>query len=161
MNWKSVLIISFVFLLSISVLGQKSVESQINSYISNQANKKLAVEYKEARKIINGDLIENQSEEIVLIYTLESINRTNNYLQFLAVFEQNKLGKLKFITQEIIGGKNNRIVESIIVKNKTINLDTLNYSTSDASCCPSQKGKTQFLLTKNKLKEIKNKWKNR
>ena len=127
----------------------------IDSFISKQAKLYNADEYAEARKIVRGDLNRDGKAETVVLYTLESFNGGNNHIQYLAVFLETKTGKLRYFTHKIVGGKNQRGVESISVENGKIFLDTLDYLSSDASCCPTKKGKAQLTLVKNKFRETK------
>jgi hypothetical protein len=129
--------------------------NSINRFISSQARKNKAVEYEEARKIIYADLNKDEKKDAVVLYTLESFNGNNNYIQYLAIFVKNRSGIIISTKREIIGGHNNRGVYLDSVTNGKINLSTLNYLPTDASCCPSKKGRSQITFSKNKLREVK------
>lgn len=154
---KFVFLICILFLALIqSISAQNSgQEKLINSFITEQAVKNNAEEYKDARRIIRADLNRDGKKDVIILYTLESFGGNNNYLQYLAIFIEKRNGKFQYAANKIIGGKNQRVVELASVRNGRINFDTLDYLPADASCCPSKKGKIQIILVKNNLKEIK------
>lgn len=129
--------------------------SVIKDFIDKQALDTKAIEYEKARRILHADLDGDGKEEIIILYSLESFNGTNLYLQYLAVFTNSKGGKLQYVTQKEIGGKNIRTVELNSILNRKIYLNILEYSPNDASCCPSKKRVLEIRYYDNKLKEIK------
>jgi len=143
-----------VFCLSQYVHAQSEDDNGvIDSFITKQAKKEKAVEYKDARTIMRGDLNGDGKEDVVALYTLESFKGTNLYLQYLAIFIKDS-GNLRRVNHQIVGGKNRRVAELKSVINGEIHLDTQEYLPKDASCCPSKKGNTRFSLIRGKLKEI-------
>lgn len=126
----------------------------IARFISDQATKEAGEEYEEARKVIAGDLNRDGVADLAVLYTIEGQNGTNNYIQYLAVFIRAR-GALVPFTHTLVGGKLNRAVELQSVKNNVIFFTTLNYGPRDATCCPSKKGATRFVLIKRRLKELK------
>lgn len=150
-----IFIVGFVCVFSVqTVTAQDYFEKVINNYISKQAEEYTAVEYEDAKKIVFGDVNGDGIKDIVVLYTLEGFDGGNNYGQYLAVFIKLKNGKLKYITDDGVGGKNSRAVWLVSIKNNKILLNTKEYADSDGSCCPSIKRKTQYVLLKNKLKEV-------
>ena len=131
----------------------QSDKSIINSFITRQAKREHATEYEEARSIVKGDLNADSAEDAVVLYTLEGQGGSNQYLQYLAVFI-NRKGKLAYVTHQVVGGKNRRSIESVSIKGGKINLQTLEYLSTDASCCPSKKGQMRFILSGGRLKKI-------
>lgn len=125
----------------------------IDSFIAKQKKKEKAVEHKDARTIMRGDLNGDGKEDVVALYTLEGFRGTNLYLQYIAIFIRDS-GNLRRVTHQIVGGKNRRAVELKSVVNGEINLDTQEYLPKDASCCPSKKGNIRFSIIRGKLKEI-------
>jgi len=89
-----------------------------------------------------------------VLYTIEGQGGSNLYIQYLAVFAQ-KNGKLTPLTHADVGGKSTRGVELTSVANNSILLNTLSYGPKDASCCPSIKGTTRYMLSGSKLFEQK------
>ena len=88
-----------------------------------------------------------------MLYTLEGQGGSNQYLQYLAVFI-NRKGKLVYLTHQVVGGKNQRSIDSVSIKGGKINLQTLEYLSTDASCCPSKKVQMTFILSGGRLKKI-------
>lgn len=131
----------------------QSDKSIINSFITQQAKRERATEYEDARSIVKGDLNADSVEDAVVLYTLEGQGGSNQYLQYLAVFI-NRQEKLVYITHQLVGGKNRRSIESVSIKDGKINLQTLEYLPTDASCCPSKKGQMRFILSAGRLKRI-------
>ena len=128
-------------------------ESTIRSFIAQHAKRERATEYEEARSIVRGDLNTDSAEDAVVLYTLEGQGGSNQYVQYLAVF-LNRKGKLVYATHQVVGGKNRKSIESVSIKDGKINLQTLEYLPTDASCCPSKKGQMRFILSGGRLKKI-------
>src|ERR1051325_965700 len=126
----------------------------IDAFISRQATRERGEEYREARKVVTGDLTHDGEPETVVLYTIEGQGGNNQYIQYLAVFVQRK-GKLAPLTHVEVGGKSARAVELTTVNSNSILLDTLNYGPKDASCCPSVKGTTRYVLSGGTLHEQK------
>jgi len=126
----------------------------IDTYIARQARRERGEEYKDARKVIVGNLNNDDSPETVVLYTIESQGGTNNYVQYIAVFVRRN-GKLAPLTRAPVGGKSRRSIELVTVDHKAIQLETLDYGPNDASCCPSIKGKSQYILVGRTLRERK------
>ena len=113
-----------------------------------------AEEYKEARKILDGDLDGDGDEDTAVQFTIEGMGGGNMFSFYLAVF-RNDNGKFTAVTDEVIGGKLNRNVEFTKIENGTMYFDTKNYADGDGACCPSIAGKTSYILEGNKLVEKK------
>jgi hypothetical protein len=123
----------------------------INNFIARQERKERADEYEEGRSIVRGDLNGEGDEDAVVLYTLEGHRGTNQYVQYLAVFV-NRRGRLMYTTHDVVGGKNRRAIESVLIKDGKINLQTEEYLPTDPSCCPSKKGQMSFILSRGRLK---------
>jgi hypothetical protein len=126
--------------------------SVIDSFITRQAKRERGEEYPDARKVVIGDLTHDGQPETVVLYTIEGQGGSNLHIQYLAVFVRRN-GKLSAFTHMDVGGKSTRGVEMISVENNSILLDTLNYGPKDASCCPSIKGTTRYVLSGARLRE--------
>ena len=137
----------------LTLAQSQSDKSIIGSFITRQAKGERATEYEEARSIVKGDLNADGAEDAVVLYTLEGQGGSNQYLQYLAVFI-NRKGKLVYLTHQVVGGKNQRSVDSVSIKSGKINLQTLEYLPTDASCCPSKKGQMRLILSGGRLKKI-------
>ena len=125
----------------------------IDHFIEKQATQENGEEYKDARKMLLGDLNRDGVPDFAVLYTIESQNGTNNYLQYLAVFIRAK-GKLVPVAHTVVGGRLNRNVELQSIKNNVIHFKTLSYRASDPASTPSRKGTARFVLIKGKLKEL-------
>ena len=135
----------------LALAQSQSDKSIINSFITQQAKRERATEYDEARSIVRGDLNADNAEDAIVLYTLEGQGGSNQYLQYLAVFIDRK-GRLAYVTHQLVGGKNRRSIESVLIKDGKINLQTLEYLPNDASCCPSKKGQMSFILSGGRLR---------
>src|SRR5438132_950205 len=82
----------------------------VDNFIATQEKKHKVEEYKEARKVVRGDLNGDGKEDILALYTLEGFGGTNLYLQYLAVF-LDQGGSFRYVTHHVVGGKNRRILE--------------------------------------------------
>lgn len=126
----------------------------IDSFIQRQAKREHGEEYKEARKVVVGDLNGDGIPDTAVLYTIEGQRGSNNSAQYLAVFVRTKAG-IEPAASVALGGKSYASVESIAVRENAIDLATLSYAPSDPSCCPTKKGRTQFVLAGRILKETK------
>lgn len=125
----------------------------IKAYIARQAKREGGEEYEDARKVIEGDLNQDNTADLAVLYTIEGQHSTNNYVQYLAVFLRAN-GQLVPVTRTVVGGKSRRSAELESVDKGMIHMTTLSYTAKDAACCPSKKGETRYTLVNRKLKEL-------
>ena len=153
-------IVLFIILASVcswTTPAQQDHDSAIiDAYISRQARHERGEEYRDARKIVSGDLTNDGTLEILVLYTIESQGGRNLYIQYLAVFARRK-GKLSPLTHTEVGGKSVRSVELKSVEDNSIVLDTMSYGPNDPQCCPTVKGTTKYVLKGSTLREEKQK----
>src|SRR6266567_5757310 len=76
----------------------------IDSYIASQARRERGEEYKEARKVVEGDLNHDGTPDVAVLYTIEGQGGSNLYIQYLAVFVRSN-GKLAAAARAEVGGK--------------------------------------------------------
>ena len=126
----------------------------IDNHIARQARRERGEEYREARKVVSGDLTHDGVAETAVLYTIEGQRGSNLYLQYLAVFARQN-GKLSAVAYVQVGGKSLRSVELSSIENDAIQLETLRYGPKDPQCCPSVKGKTRYVLSNRRLREQK------
>jgi hypothetical protein len=151
-NMISLLILVEICAAPLTLAQSQSDKSIINSFITQQAKRERATEYEAARSIVKGDLNADGAEDAVVLYTLEGQGGSNQYVQYLAVFIHRK-ERLVYAARQAVGGKNRRSIESVSIKGGRINLQTLEYLPTDASCCPSKKGQMRFVFNGGKLKK--------
>lgn len=126
----------------------------IDNFIAKQAQQLRGEEHKDAREVASGDLTHDGVAETVVLYTIEGMNGSNNYTEYLAVFTRSKNGLVP-VTNAPVGGKLRRDVELTVVFENAIQLATLNYAPNDGACCPSLKGTTKYILAGKILREQK------
>jgi hypothetical protein len=151
------LLLTFAFFFwsdGVASARQDQDAAAIDDYIARQARRERGEEYREARKVVVGDLTHDGVPETVVLYTIEGQRGTNLYIQYLAVFSREN-GKLSAVTYADVGGKSKRSVELKSVEDNAILLDTLGYGPKDAQCCPSVKGATRYVLSGVRLLEQK------
>jgi hypothetical protein len=151
---KYIILICFVTLSFVQISNSQNRDKIVGDFIAGQARKANADEYEEAWKILRSDVNNDGKADLVALYTLESFDGNNNNIQYLAVFLGS--GKtFRLAGHESVGGKNYRGIELISIKKQIIYLDTLEYLPTDASCCPSKKGKTRYRFRNGKFRELK------
>jgi hypothetical protein len=106
------------------------------------------------RTVLKGDLNHDGVADAAVLYTLEGAGGGNNYTQYLAVFLRVD-GRLVPVANKAVGGKLYRSIAIKAIKDNVILCDTLDYAKNDPACCPTIKGKTQYVLEDKKLKEVK------
>jgi hypothetical protein len=150
----SALLLILIGVSSSASLSQNPADTAlIKAYIAKQVKQEGGDEYEDARKVIEGDLNNDNTADLAVLYTIEGQHGTNNYVQYLAVFLRVN-GKLVLVTRTVVGGKSRRSVELESVDKGVIHLTTLSYTVKDAACCPSKKGKTRYTLVNRRLKEL-------
>ena len=100
---------------------EAKAQANLQKAISNHINKVRgdAIEYKEARKIVYGDVDGDGVKDAVVQYTLEGAGGGNSWGQNLAVF-LNKKGVYKMTSEETVGGKFFRSFDVLKISNKEI-----------------------------------------
>ena len=146
------IILAIVLCATCSASFAQSDTAAIDKFISAQATKLAGSEYEDARKVVTGDLNHDGVPDTAVLYTIEGMNGSNNYIQYLAVFLQTKKG-LVYAAHQPVGGKNHRDVDLTSISNGLINLNTVNYAPKDPSCCPTIKGRTTYALAGGVLRE--------
>ena len=135
-------------------MRQNADDAAIDAYITSQAKLERGEEYREARKLVVGDLTRDGVPETVVLYTIEGQRGTNRSKQYLAIFAR-RTGKLTLLTHAEMGSKSVATVELRSVENQVIMLDTLSYAPKDANCCPSVPGTMRYVLSGRTLREQK------
>jgi len=124
----------------------------IDRFIATQARREHGAEYRDARQIVVGKLSGVASPQTVVLYTIESQGGSNDHAQYLAVFVS-RSGALLPVARIDAGGKSRRSVELKSITDGAIMLATVGYAADDASCCPSVKGTTRYVLVNGMLRE--------
>jgi hypothetical protein len=132
-----------------------AAEKAINAHILKEAKSQGAVEYREARKVLFGDVDGDGDEDAVAQYTIEGMGGGNSFAQMLAIFTNQK-GVYSFVTQEVVGGKfAYRTSKLTSVENGRIYLSTESCAEPPQGLCDNpKKGRAIFTFTKGKLKEL-------
>ncbi|MEP7075016.1 MAG: hypothetical protein ABI878_04330 [Acidobacteriota bacterium] len=146
---------SILAICSFEQVPAQSIETAvIHRFISQQAKRENGEEYKQARKLLKGDINGDKKKDIVVLYTLEGFNGSNNYRQYLAVFLGTGKG-FRYAAKEVVGEHAGRGVELKSIIGGRINLDTMEPRKTDPACCPSKPGKARYLFAAGKLRELK------
>ena len=171
MKFLSLLIIAIVFYFAqeiqyIEASEQKcrKLPDQVEKSIKKHAREKRGAEYCEYRDITEGDIDGNITVDLIIAYNIEGAcyNQTdmpagscsNNHTTFLTVFLKHQKG-LKQMKPIKVGGRGERSIVALRVRNGHIEGDTLEYNESDALCYPSKQGRASFVLIDGELKEIR------
>ena len=121
-----------------------------------------ATEYKDGRGISIVKL-KGGITVAVAVFTLEGFSFGNDYTQFMAVFATTRLPndtrnlphvppRLALIDLTAVGGRFWRNVESKSIRVRegrhgiTIRFDTVEFTLTDAACCPSQKSSARYTV---------------
>ncbi len=149
----AVLLITLPCSPSVAAAARGQDDDVIDRFIAGQASREGGEEYGGARKVVAGDLNRDGVPDLAVLYTVEGQHGSNNYVQYLAVFIRAR-GTLVPVGHTVVGGKSRRGVELKSVRGNTIFLKTLSYGPKDASCCPSRRGVTRYVLVSRRLKEL-------
>ncbi|NOT48725.1 MAG: hypothetical protein HOP17_13375 [Acidobacteria bacterium] len=143
----------FVFVFAFSSQAQTDAPPEVVKFLTRQAKAVDAEEYPEARKIVFADMNGDRKNDLVVLYTLEGFGGGNSYGQSIAVFLR-KGNRYVLSVDKTVGGKLSRNVELKRISGRTIYLDTMRWSKDDGGCCPSIKGKTRFVFSNGRLREV-------
>ena len=132
--------------------NDESDNAVIDTFIAAHARKLHGEEYREARRMVSGDLNHDGQADLAVQYTLESMGGSNDYHFYVAVF-LNQQGHYVYAASRQVGGKRQRDVTLQAIKDGKVLCDTLKYKPQDPSCCPSQPGHAVFILQGKQLKE--------
>ena len=152
----NLLLVAFVGMLvlvaSIEVKAQANLQKAITAHIKKVSGD--AAEYKEARKIVYGDVDGDGTKDAVMQYTLEGAGGGNSWGQSLAVF-LNKKGVYKLAADETVGGKFLRSFDVLRIKNKEVvgAIETCPTDEPQGLCKNPKKEQVRYVLLNGKLKE--------
>jgi hypothetical protein len=134
--------------------AQRGDAAVIDKFLASQESDDNGRQAEGIRTVIKGDLNHDGVPDAAVLYTLEGAGGGNNYTQYLAVFLRVD-GRLVPVANKAVGGKLYRAIEIKAIKDNVILCDTIDYAENDASCCPTIKGTTRYVLDGKKLKELK------
>lgn len=124
----------------------------IEQHIIAHGRRLEAQEHRPARMVAEGDLDGDGVSDTAAIYTLEGAHHSNTYEQFLVVHSSRGRGRL---LHTIAGGKDFRSIDGVRIVGGRVELAVLEYGPSDASCCPSRRADTAYVLTGGGLSELR------
>ncbi len=136
-----------------TISAQANLEKTIDCYIEKIRDD--ASEYKEARKIIYGDVDGDGRKDAVVQYTLEGAGGGNSWGQNLVVF-LNKKGVYQASGDETVGGKFFRSFKLLkIVSKEIIGATEICPDDEPQGMCENPKKKqVRYVLRNSKLKEL-------
>ena len=150
------LLFAFSGLLASFPAIEAKAQTNLSKAIAAHVNKVRddAAEYKEARKIVYGDVNGDGRADAVVQYTLEGRGGGNMWEQNLAVF-LNQKGVYKMAASEIVGGKLSRSFDVLRIKNKEIvgATETCPEDGPQGLCKNPAKKQVKFIFAKGELKE--------
>ncbi len=159
-----------IFLVQESYLNAQEVKcvelpAFVRDAISKEAGNNRGAEYCEYREVAFGDLDNDKQQDIAVVYTIEGACSEsdevdlqpgtcgNKASQFLIAFlHENKIPPV--LGPIIIGERGGRAIDSLAIRNSTIEAETLEWTENDPMCCPSKKGRTRFTIDSGRLKEL-------
>jgi|SRR5215475_2901599 len=132
-----------------------AAEKAINAHIRKEAKSQGGAEYREARKVVFGDVDGDGDKDAVAQYTIEGMGGGNSFAQMLAIFTNQK-GVYSFATEEVVGGKfAYRTSDLTNIENGKIFLSTESCAEPPQGLCDNpKKGQAIFTFNKGKLKEM-------
>lgn len=109
----------------------------INAVIAQQAKKADgAAEYKDARKVVEGDLTGDGKPEVVALYTLEGGGGGNGAGAYLAAFQRKETGQLQLAGTMSVSGFG-VAAQNVSLEDGTVHVKLLVQGPDDPDCCPS------------------------
>lgn len=118
----------------------------INAAIADAAKKADgATEYKDARKIVEGDLTGDGKPEVVTLYTLEGSGDGNGAGSYLAAFQRRDGAQLQLVGTTSVSGFG-VAVQKVSLKDGTVHVTLLVPGPDDPACCPSTEEESLYVF---------------
>ncbi|WP_274497792.1 MULTISPECIES: hypothetical protein [Xanthomonas] len=126
----------------------------INAAIAQEAKKaEGATEYKDARKIVEGDLTGDGKPEVVASYTLEGGGGGNGTGSYLAAFQRKETGQLQLVGTTPVSGFG-VAAQNVSLEDGTVHVKLLVQGPDDPDCCPSTEEETLYVFHGNKWLQV-------
>jgi hypothetical protein len=136
-------IVISLFVVAVTGCAPTDSHETVQQHIMAHARQIEAEEYAKARMIAVGDLDGDGIEDTAVVYTLEGARHSNNYEQYLAFSSSRHGGRFVDI---LAGGKDIREIDGVHISAGRVELLLREYTSSDASCCPSRPATTSYVL---------------
>ncbi|NIK63506.1 hypothetical protein [Xanthomonas cannabis] len=104
-----------------------------------------ATEYKEARKIVEGDLTGDGKPEVVALYTLEGSGSGNGAGGYLAAFQRKDGPQLQLVGTTSVSGYG-VAAQKVSLKDGTVHVTLLVPGPDDPACCPSTEEESLYVF---------------
>ncbi|SYZ51427.1 hypothetical protein CPBF426_10410 [Xanthomonas arboricola pv. juglandis] len=118
----------------------------INAAIAQEAKKADgATEYKEVRKIVEGDLTGDGKPEVVALYTLEGSGNGNGAGSYLAAFQRKDGPQLQLVGTTSVSGFG-VAAQKVSLKEGTVHVTLLVPGPDDPTCCPSTEEESLYVF---------------
>ncbi|WP_230582037.1 hypothetical protein [Xanthomonas arboricola] len=118
----------------------------INAAIAQEAKKADgATEYKDARKLIEGDLTGDGKLEVVVLYTLEDGGNGNGAGSYLAAFQRKEGPQLQLAGTTSVSGLG-VAAQQVSLKEDTVHVTLLAPGPDDPACCPSMEEESLYVF---------------
>ncbi|NIK00372.1 hypothetical protein [Xanthomonas cannabis] len=126
----------------------------INAAIAQEAKKaEGATEYKDARKIVEGDLTGDGKPEVVALYTLEGGGGGNGAGSYLAAFQRKETGQLQLAGTTSVSGFG-VAAQNVSLEDGTVHVKLLVQGPDDPDCCPSTEEEALYVFHGNKWLQV-------
>lgn len=130
-------------------VGQKPLstdEDVIDQALAKEAERSGGVaEYREARKLIEGDLTGDGTPELVVLFTLEGLGGGNGVGGFLAAFQRDASGQLSAVDTIPVTGYGVSAQDVRIERGAAL-VKLLVQGPDDPTCCPSEEFEGRYVL---------------
>ncbi|KGK59212.1 MULTISPECIES: hypothetical protein [Xanthomonas] len=104
-----------------------------------------ASEYKDARKVVEGDLNGDGTSEVVALYTLEGQAGSNGAGSYLAAFQRNEAGQLQLAGMTSVSGFG-VAAQKVSLKKGAVHVTLLVPGPDDPDCCPSMEEESLYVF---------------
>ncbi|WP_372362106.1 hypothetical protein ACCQ10_02515 [Xanthomonas sp. NCPPB 1325] len=126
----------------------------INAVIAQEAKKADgATEYKDARKVVEGDLTGDGKPEVVALYTLEGGGGGNGSGSYLAAFQRKETGQLQLAGTTSVSGFG-VAAQNVSLEDGTVHVKLLVQGPDDPDCCPSTEEEVLYVVHGNKWLQV-------
>lgn len=132
-------------------LGQAGDDARvISAAIAVQASQGGGSEYKEGRRLVEGDLNGDGVLDVAVLYTLEGAGGSMTSISYLAAFLREG-SQLRESDTEILSGA----AEALALKDGMAHVRLLSHGPDDPRCCPSIREDAAFVIHGNKWLQVR------
>ena len=129
-------------------------DARVERYVAAVAKSREGHEYCQFRRYDRlGDLDGDGAEDLVMTFTIEGVEGSNNGTEAYLVAFLSSAKSADAAPRLLIGERGGRMPDGVSVQGREIVVATVEYADGDPMCCPGKRGQARFVLRGGRLIE--------